>query len=216
MRLLTNLKAVLFDLDDTLVQTKVTRYQAIIALGERFYNYSISEAMIDQYWGMPHQLFYTSLFKEVDTDVERILKYRSQLCEQFPNAAYQDTTPTIEYLANKYILGMITASGKEMIDSEIAPLHLPLDKFLFIQTSEDTHYHKPDPRVFIPALHTLAGYDISSEQVLYVGDSLKDYQAAKDAGLQFIGIADRTTSGQSFRQAGAQYVTSLSAFTQLV
>ena len=212
---LSAIRAVLFDLDDTLVQTKLTRYKAIIALAERYYNYPLTEAMIDSYWGTPHREFYSQLFKAVEHDLERILFYRRQLNEEFPNAPYEDTGQTLLYLTAKYPVGIVTASGREMIE-EIVPLQLPLEKLLFIQTSEDTAFHKPDPRVFEPALRKLSALGITPRQTLYVGDSLKDYQAAAAAGMAFIGLADRTTPAAAFRAAGAPSVLSLTALTQLL
>jgi HAD superfamily hydrolase (TIGR01549 family) len=216
MKSLSTVRAVLFDLDDTLVQTKLTRYKAIVALAERYYGYTLTEAMIDAHWGTPHHEFYAELFKEVDADLERILSYRRQLDQEFPNAPYADTKQTLHYLTGKYQVGIVTAAGREMIRAEVEPLHLPLEKLLFIQTSEDTPFHKPDPRVFAPALRLLASLGITPEQVLYVGDSLRDYQAASAAGLHFVGLADRTTPAEAFRKAGAETVSSLTALAQLL
>ena len=46
-----NLKAVIFDFDDTLVQTKPVRYGTMKEVGKTFYNQDITDQEIDKYWG---------------------------------------------------------------------------------------------------------------------------------------------------------------------
>lgn len=48
--------------------------------------------------------------------------------------------------------------------------------------AEDTLLHKPDPE---PILECLRRMDLAPEEVLYVGDALSDYQAARSAGVDF-------------------------------
>ena len=53
-----------------------------------------------------------------------------------------------------------------------------------IQASGESEHHKPDPRVFDALIQVLQGSSIDKNEILYVGDSLSDLYAARDAGLQ--------------------------------
>ncbi len=83
-----------------------------------------------------------------------------------------------------------------------------------MQTSEDTPYHKPDPRVFDLTKARLHALGISPAATLYVGDSLRDLQAAWGAQFQFVGIGHNTTSPGDFEAEGASWVPDLSALMQ--
>lgn len=48
--------------------------------------------------------------------------------------------------------------------------------------ANDTKKHKPDPE---PLLECLRRLDLSSEDAIYIGDSLSDYQAARNASMDF-------------------------------
>jgi phosphoglycolate phosphatase len=209
-----HVRAIVFDYDDTLVQTKRTKYQAIQALGERYYSLAITPAMIDAHWGSPHTEFYAQLFKGVETNLTTLLDRRYLLSTEFPNLAYEDAKPVLEYLIRKYPVGIVTASGREMLESELPYLDLPTQQLVFVQTSEDTPYYKPDPRVFDLTKAQLHSLGVGPTEILYVGDSLKDLHAARGAQFQFVGIAHNTTSPSEFEAEGANWVTTLNALTE--
>ena len=58
MELIDSIKAVLFDLDDTLMQTRNTKVKAIKTLGLRYYNYEIPDELIDKHWETPFFFFF--------------------------------------------------------------------------------------------------------------------------------------------------------------
>ncbi|MEM1135882.1 MAG: HAD-IA family hydrolase [Bacteroidota bacterium] len=204
-----NIKAVLFDFDDTLVQTKKTKYSAIKAIGKRYYNHEFTDEAIDKHWGIAFQKFYQELFKEIETDLGRVLALRDSISKEFPNELFSDTSQVLTYLKKKYKVGIVTASAKNTIKTEIKQTGLNTDGMLFIQTAEDTIFHKPDHRVFKPALEKLKSEQIDTAEIIYVGDSLKDYHAAKSANMHFVGIAEVTTTTEIFKKEGAYSVKSL-------
>ena len=81
------------------------------------------------------------------------------------------------------------------------------DLFEYVQTEEDTSHHKPDPQVFLPALHFLQQHQIQPHETLYVGDHLNDMRAATGAGLQFIGVTTGLISDAEFAEHGANAIT---------
>jgi phosphoglycolate phosphatase-like HAD superfamily hydrolase len=85
------------------------------------------------------------------------------------------------------------------------------DEFFLLQGSDDEPAHKPDPRVFDRALELLKSKNISRTQVMYVGDALMDYYAARDAGIGFMGIATGFVSQEQFGTEDAEAVRSLAA-----
>lgn len=67
----------------------------------------------------------------------------------------------------------------------------------------DTAWLKPDPQF---ARHVLAAIGAEPASTLLVGDSPYDFQAARNAGLAFIGVTTGTHTADELRAAGAERV----------
>ncbi len=210
----SDIKAVLFDFDDTLMQTKKHKIEAIKMLGLRYYNVEIEDALIERHWGIAFSDFYANVFSGVDNDIDRILERRKALNAEYPNQPYSDAMDVLNYLTDKYPVGIVTSSSRETVGLELNGTNLPIAKLNFIQTAEDTFYHKPNPKVFDPAIELLSTKNILRHEILYVGDSILDFKAADDAGIKFVGIAGNTTPPKNFAKVNATFIKSLSELKQ--
>lgn len=202
-------KAILFDFDDTLVTTITTKFKATQYAGRKFYNIEITDETLHLHWGKPFPELMQILFKETNDTLENIIKNYKSIRPLFPCCLHNGAIETIEYLSKKYIIGIVTSSSRSLIMSDLKMLHFPLHTISYIQTCEDTEYHKPHPKVFDPTLIKLKEKNILKDDVVYIGDSLSDYYAARDAGLSFYGIPERTTSHSTFKKKSAKTINSL-------
>lgn len=103
---------------------------------------------------------------------------------------------------------LITSVTREILEIDVAdmglsPLHAYFD---FTQTADENAFKKPDPRVFARMIEAL---QVPVEATVYVGDEMKDFEAATSAGLQFIGVETGMASQRDFANAGAISVASL-------
>jgi phosphoglycolate phosphatase-like HAD superfamily hydrolase len=127
-----------------------------------------------------------------------------------PKEIHDDTLPVLHLLAlHGIVVGVVTSTITEFAVVDLQRLHVPDEAFLFVQGAEATPYHKPDGRVFDPALAHLAERSITPSEVLYVGDALMDHEAAAHAGLQFVGVATGFVSMEQFQEAGALAIAHL-------
>jgi HAD superfamily hydrolase (TIGR01549 family) len=203
------IKAILFDFDDTLVMTRRTKGEALKELARIRFDKELTDEDLDRYWGTPYQEFLSKLFGiRPDQIMDHLADYR-RLSQKYPQRAYPDTHKTLEQLMPRYFLGIITATSRYALENQMQELHLPMDGFGLLQTADDCEFHKPDPRVFNPALELLGQKGLDRHEILYVGDSLRDWRAAQGAGLHFLGLAGNTTPSQAFRQEGAAVIDSL-------
>ncbi|HSW74419.1 MAG TPA: HAD hydrolase-like protein [Candidatus Saccharimonadales bacterium] len=90
-------------------------------------------------------------------------------------------------------------------------LGFPKDIIDYTQTEDDTSFHKPDPKVFEPAIAWLASRHISPHETLYVGDGLHDMQAAIGAGFNFVGVTKGLVTADEFAEAGVTSIQNLDA-----
>jgi phosphoglycolate phosphatase len=202
------IKAIIFDFDDTLVQTKTIRYKAIKHAGKKFYDIEISNADIDAQWGKPFEDFLYQVFKRV-ADYPTLFKNYKSILDAYPNEAYPNTERVLEALSKEYELGVISSSHKELILSGMKNVGFKPEMFRFIQSADETAVHKPNPEVFAPSVNAFSTDGINKTEILYVGDTLDDFNSAVNAGLHFCGIADRTTPSEEFSKVNAVYVTDI-------
>lgn len=206
--------AVLFDYDDTLVQTRQCKYEAIITLAQRHYDASISPADIDRHWGIEYSALFRNLFSGIDPDVGRVIRRYEELNDEFPIVAYSDTVASLEALLdNGYLVGVVTSAGN-IVHAQMRSAGIPVARLKMVQTANDTVFHKPDPRVFDPARELFRNVGLDEARITYVGDSLSDFRAATNAGLRFVGVYGRTTAKQDFDDVSARSVASLRALVE--
>ncbi len=208
-------RAVLFDYDDTLVRTRESKYLALQAVALRHYELELSTERLDEHWGAPYQELFQSLFSAVEQDIGRAIARYEALDAEFPLQPYPDARRVIDHLARRSLVGVVTAASRSRVEAQLAAFDLR-EPLSLLQTAEDTSFHKPDPRVFEPALAELERRGIPRSAVTYVGDSLRDHAAARDAGLAFWGILRDTTSREDFERHHVNVVPSLEALLDVL
>ena len=75
--------------------------------------------------------------------------------------------------------------------------------FAYVVGGGDVEAHKPDPA---GALAILARLGLPPEQAIYVGDSRVDVETAKRCGLRFVGVAWGLGGERELREAGAREI----------
>lgn len=196
-------KALIFDIDDTLIQTIESVWKKFKYIGKQYFDIELTNDDIRPHWGKPlNECIHESLQKMDSPEKLRQISFDES--EKFPIPAFPGAVKLIENLARKYYLGAVTSSAYDFIDSHMIKAGFDLNLFKFIQTADDTEFHKPDPRVFKPALEKLALKNINKEEVIYIGDSLSDFLAARDAGFNFIGLLTGLTTKEVFIENGVK------------
>jgi len=200
-----NIQAIFFDHDDTLVNTIGTKWAQHKYIARRFYDRELSDDDIREHWGKPLDVMIGLLYGTDDLQdaMQNVLATR----DRFEKELFEFTMPTLRMLKlGGYALGVITATSSDSFNHDLEYHNVGIELFDYVQTSEDTKFHKPDPRVFVPAVSWLSDNSIKPENVLYVGDGLHDMKAAKDAGFVFFGVETGLVSAEEFAANGAKSV----------
>ncbi len=195
----------MFDLDDTLIQTLQTKTRAIQHTGKKYYGVDIPSEKIRSAWGAPFSKLMAMLFP-ADANVDEVIAHYTIERTNFPSPAYPHTLATLRRLSRRDELGIVTSHTRTFIYSDLSAARIPDSLFFHLQTSEDTEFHKPDPRVFAPAIEACAKRGIPVTNIRYVGDSLVDYKAAEGAGIEFIGIYGHTAPKEDFDRLGIRAI----------
>lgn len=193
-------KAIIFDFDDTLINTKCVSLDKHKEAAKRL-NIDFDENELIKRWGKPWpSLLYEFLGKNTDKFVKLMDNLEDFKFEQINGAA-----DSISYAKKKnFFLGILTSSERKWVmkKAKDASIDLGLFEDWLIFCNEDVDEHKPDPEVFKNAIEKLAVHGIKKEAVYYCGDNLVDFEAAKNAGINFIAVTTGFTKKEDFVKAG--------------
>ncbi|MFS4461155.1 HAD family hydrolase [Bdellovibrio sp. HCB2-146] len=196
------LKALLFDLDGTLVDSEPLKAEAI-AMAFQELGYSVS----------------ADVYKEVmGQSWENVLKHfcekaRAQITEAEFNAIFRnhyqklisekvqmksDLVGFLDFAMSLNLqMAVVSSASSWMVDGILSKLSL--DKyFSLVITQQDVSKHKPDPEAYLVALQKLG---ITADEALVFEDSEAGVQAAKAAGCQCIAIRHNFNERHQFSHA---------------
>lgn len=177
------IKALLFDVDGTLLDTREFIFQATEhALST--YGYPVPErAAMARLVGKPIAEYYFILTGSPDTMRLQSAHREFQLANQHLSVLYPHTIETLATLRERgYIFAAVTTRSNK---TSLKSLHLAgIDKFFAtIVSAEDASEVKPHPE---PVLKALAQLHEPAEQAVMIGDSDVDVEAGKKAGTKTI------------------------------
>ncbi len=199
-------KAVIFDFDDTLVESRVAKWAHHTHVAKKFYNLDLTEEDIRKQWGKPFDTLITELYENSDT-LENIHSAIYSVRDQFPKFPYKESIAILHILiSNRIKIGVLSATTTKFLTEDLTHLEFPVSDFILIQGADQTSFHKPDPKVFLPLIASLEKEGLKKEEIAYVGDSLDDFKASTGAGLHFIALTTGLYSRKDFIDAGARIV----------
>ena len=172
-------RAVLFDLDGTLVDSAELIMTAFQATARARLHHEIPRAEILGMWSRPIRERFRALAPDRDEELaqdylRRYLALHDQYARLFPGIA-----EVLEILhRHGYVLGIVTSKRRSTAQAAVAGFHL--DRWCTVVIAdEDVERHKPDPE---PVRLGAARLGVPATASLMVGDSPLDIAAGRAAG----------------------------------
>lgn len=197
------IKAIIFDMDDTLIQTIKVKWQALKLTSLNHYGLILTDENIKKHWGLPFEIFISKVLPEIPDTKDFKAKYIN-VSKSFSAEAHPKASEILTTLSNSFVLGAVTATPRDLIEKDLFDAKIDMNLFSFIQTSDETEFHKPNSRVFDPVIQKLSQKNITKDATIYVGDSILDYQAARDAGLKFLAVTTGINKKEDFLKQGLE------------
>jgi len=177
------IKAIIFDSDDTILDFSSVACPVIQDVAGRMNLCVPEDDEINKLWGLPLGLFLQKLWDDVNVSEFEKLYY--SLIEKQEFCEIKGTKVTLHALSSRYPLGVLTTKPEYLMYDNFKSAGFDLNVFKFLHGAEHSPHRKPDPKVFD---NSLAILNILPENVLYVGDSMFDLEAALDAGINFVAV----------------------------
>lgn len=187
----TSVKAILFDVDGVLIdsfEANLKFFQDLmIASGYQ-------QPSRDEY----SQMFHLNLKSTINTltgpiseeEFSKIYKMAHSRETGYDTSLVntpEDVEEVLESLSKQYILGIVTSRIRNSV-YEVPDLKKLKNYFKIAVAYEDTKNHKPDPEPLLLAAQQLG---VEPEDVVYIGDTQTDVEAARAAGMKVITYPDK-------------------------
>ncbi len=191
-----NKKAILFDLDGTLIESAPDLASALNAMLERLGHREFSQQEIRAWIGngaavLVQRALQKALGREVEMKEEyfnEALKlflslYEERMCvETYLFPMVQETLQTLKNHGKK--IAIVTNKPSKFIEPILE--NLQISKYVDYVVGADTLKHKkPHPA---PLLHVCDIFGIGVKEALMVGDSRNDVEAARACGMDVVGV----------------------------
>lgn len=181
------IKAIIFDLDGTLVDTSIdiTRAlnYAIKPFGLHELNVSDTIRLVGEGIGrLVEKVLGEEKARHKADAIRRFLDFYSEHLTDF-SRIYPDVRETLEKLGG-YKKAVIS-NKKESLSVELLDRLNLLKYFEFVIGGDSTTEPKPSP---VPVMHALSRLGIVAEECIMVGDSNYDIEAGKKAGLRTVSV----------------------------
>jgi len=174
---------VVFDLDGTLVDTSKLIFDSFNFVLKKYSGVEMSPGQIRSYFGPPEDVAIKKILGEKDFELvwsDYLQYYESHL---FETAVFPGIVDLLRDLKSQGIkLAIFTGKGNETTKITLV-YHRLIDFFDMIVTGSIVKNHKPDKEGIELIMNTLG---IDREQIVLVGDSMADYNAATAAGIDFV------------------------------
>lgn len=208
---LHRIKAVIFDFDGTVANTMPFLTELAIKLMTE--NYNISKDTAHKKYlettGLSFEAQIEVTFPQHPNNQKVVTTFESiKQKEIYSHSVFPDAIPTLKYFKNKKIRTFVCSSTKQ----EIISSYIKLNKFEYLL--DGFFGYKPDFVKSEQIDYVLQHYNLQPKDVLFVGDSLKDFDFAKDKKINFIGIA-RIFQQKDFRKTGGISVLNLNDIVKL-
>ena len=188
------LKAVLFDLDGTIIDSNNAIFETYTQVAKRLGVEPPDIEVLRGLLGQPSNLNLPILFGE-NKDARPI--YNEVVIKTHENLP---TLPRVKETLEKIDLpmGIVTSKRKANAIEVLGELY---EKFDVLVTPEQTVKQKPDPEPMHLACKKLS---VKPEECVYIGDTVRDYKTARNSGTEFIALIDKGSTAEQFNEIGAK------------
>lgn len=197
-----NSSIVVMDLDGTLIKMKFDIFQVKKRASEVAKQHGIElreNESIQDFLDRAAHLLPPHEFAKLREEIQNILRN-----EDRKSAEQAEATPGIADVLEKlktlgYKLVVATNSHREAVEEALKKTGL--DKYFeHVYTRDDVEKMKPRPDILLKIAEDMR---IPISSIVYVGDSVNDLRAAREAGARFIAVAWGLHSAEKFMENGA-------------
>lgn len=189
MMLNNRYELIVFDLDGTLLDTALGIFNSVRYTEEKMNLNPIPEEYLRKFVGPPPAEMYKQMYSLNDEQSLEAAGFHREYGNNkaiYESKLYECVPQVLKSLSHKGIVLAVATLKREDIAKKILSYH-EIDKY-FVQIAGMNHAETDTKAGLIKRVCKLEKI-ISNANVLMVGDSMYDYEGAKEAGVDFIGVS---------------------------
>lgn len=175
-------KAVMFDLDETLVETKKEYIYFLVNETLKRLGKTTTDESIDKFWFEGDRT--KRILEEFGVDPDEFWKnYKEMECPELKKGhifAYEDSSVVKEIKEAGFKIGLVTSCPEKIAEIEIPLIGRRYFDSIVIARTDKGCKPKPHPEGLIRCMNELR---VSNQEVVYVGNAEEDLLAARAAGV---------------------------------
>lgn len=199
MNLKKTKKLIIFDLDDTLVETYHLSFLKTSVIAKS-YNENFNYDLFKKYYGKLtlEECVHIWFDKKIAPEVFR--KHYNLLRHNYPYKGIGDVKKFLHSLSKKFDIGIITNSTKDATEYKLSCLGLSSieNLFKFVYHCENSIKPKPHP----DQINFIIDQGRKRESICYIGDNARDFDFAKRAQIEFFGVLTGLETTEGFLKMG--------------
>ncbi len=179
---MTELKAVIFDLDGTLLDSFSLHYTAYELMFGHFGIEMSREIFLSTYSPNWYRTYEAFGLEKQHWEIANTL-WLDAAATHAP-VLFAGVEEMLDELGSIYSLGIVTSGSKPRVVNDLSRLRIA-DRFATVVTGDDITQPKPSPDGLEIAMREL---NVLADEAVYVGDAHADFEMARAAGVRFIGV----------------------------
>ncbi|MFH8080918.1 MAG: HAD-IA family hydrolase [Candidatus Aenigmatarchaeota archaeon] len=198
------IKAILFDMDGVLIDSPDAIWKCHNLAAKKLGYPTCKKEEIYRLIGMRWDDVIATLIPEADVELfkKTVNEYMKKVYKQVKLLG--NANKTLRKLKEEgFKLGIVSGSNRKYADEILKRLKFDFSLLDVRVHGEDTERHKPDPQ---PILFAVKKLGVKPKETLYVGDSLLDLRAAREANVHFVGVLSGVTMLEEFLKNNVIYV----------
>lgn len=179
---INNIKLMILDLDDTLVETYKNELKRVKKSAYNTYKIKIKKNQFNEYYGIPNSN--SQMKKMLNKDeIDAFLSCFKEMLEYYKYKQIVKTKNILKLKREKIIIGVISNSRKEKSNLKMSKELKELMDFNY--AVEDLDAPKPNAIIIKKILDK---YSLKPEECVCIGDSIIDYEFSKNGQISFVKV----------------------------
>ena len=198
------IKAVVFDVDGVLIDSNETIIQVYQQTAEKLGLRIASPQEIIDLMGRPLVEIVRILWPNVNVELYTKDFRRLFMDEDLIVPAIKGAVETVKEIRESGLrIGAISGKIMFFIEKHLKEAGFNINWFEAVVSFETTKKHKPDPE---PLLHAISRLDVRPRETVYIGDSISDYECAKNADVEYIAVLTGSLNREDLKKLEAKNI----------
>jgi HAD superfamily hydrolase (TIGR01549 family) len=194
-------KGIIFDIDGTLTSTNELIFKSFNHIAKKYLDRTFTDKEIIALFGPTEDVILKEWccknFEAAKKDYYEFYKSHHHIANLYP-----EMKELLDYLKSKRILlSIFTGKGRQASLITLEELSI-INYFDLIVTGDDVANHKPSSEGIMKFVNQ---YNLNTDEVLMIGDSVADVRASKEAGIRIASALWDSYAAEKVKNLGSDY-----------